>query len=34
MPAVGTATLSRQVVAISAQELQTGSLNDDALANE
>jgi hypothetical protein len=34
LPAVGTATLSRQVVAISAQELQTGSLNDDALANE
>ena len=30
LPAVGTATLSRQVVAISPQELQTGSLNGGA----
>ena len=28
LPAVGTATLSRQVVGISPQELQTGSMND------
>jgi hypothetical protein len=34
LPSVGTATLSRQVVAISPQELQTSALNDGALATE
>jgi hypothetical protein len=34
LPSVGTPTLSRQVVAISPQELQTSSLNDGALAKE
>jgi len=34
LPAVGTATLSRQVVVISPQELRTGSMNDGALAKE
>jgi hypothetical protein len=34
LPAVGTATLSKQVIAVSPQELKTGSINDGALAKE
>jgi hypothetical protein len=34
LPAVGAATLSRQVVSISPQELQAGSISDGALAKE
>jgi hypothetical protein len=34
LPAVGTATLSKQVIAVSRQELETGSMNDGALAKE
>ena len=34
LPAVGTATLSKQVIAVSPQELKTGSMNDGALAKE